>query len=118
MGSTSSYYFGTVPGLANSEGLQPVVYASHYPGEVSAVPIASNVDRFFDTYSRYLDLMVVDAEYVETGIPELSFPWSVPQLIARDAPLMALVREGRFSHLVNNDEGTQGWVAQLLSTRI
>ncbi len=113
-----SYFYGTVPALANDQGLQPVVYATYYALEVSAIPIASTVDRFFDTYSRYLELMVVDPGYVEHGVTELQFPWGVPQLIAEDKPLMNLASEGRFSHLIVHDEGARDWMTQLLSTRV
>jgi hypothetical protein len=47
-----SYYLGTVPMLADAQGLQPVIYIPYYPGERSGMPIASSVDRFFDTYSQ------------------------------------------------------------------
>jgi hypothetical protein len=110
------YYYGTVSTMVDSEGLQPVVRASYYSSDMSAVPIASNVDRFFDTYSRYLELMVVDPGYIDTGVTELQFPWGVPKLIAADTALMVLVREGRFSHLMEHDEGAQEWVAELLAT--
>ena len=111
-----AYYYGAVPALADATGLQPIVFAKHYPGEFSAVPIASNLDRFFDTYSRYLELMVVDAGYLDTGVTELQFPWGVPKLIAADTALLALAREGRFSHLISHDEGARDWVAEILST--
>jgi hypothetical protein len=110
-----SYYYGTVPALATAEGLQPIVYASTYSGEMSAVPVASNLDRFFDVYSRFLELMVVDAGYVETGVAEVHFPWSISHLIAQDEPLMALTRTERFSHLFQHDAGAQDWVAEVLS---
>ncbi len=110
-----SYYLGVVPALASAEGFQPVVYATYYPGEVSAVPIASTVDRFFDTYSRYLELMVTDAAYSETGAAEFHFPWDVQKVIAQDEPLLTLIRAGRFSHLMEEDEGASDWVRELLS---
>ncbi|HVG60769.1 MAG TPA: hypothetical protein VNA24_19585 [Hyalangium sp.] len=46
--------------------------------------MSSSVDRFFDTYSRYLEVMVVDLEYLYSQVPEITFPWGVPHLIARD----------------------------------
>jgi hypothetical protein len=110
-----SNYFGTVPSLANAEGLQPIVYASAYPGAHAAVPVASNLERFFELYSRFLELMVVDAEYVKTGMAELLFPWSVPQLVAQDAPLMELLQDGRFSHLFQHEEGARDWVDEVLA---
>lgn len=112
-----AYYYGTVPSLADASGLQPVVFAKFYPGETSAVPVASNIDRFFDLYSRFLELMVVDAEYVETGLPGIIFPWSVRELIVTDRPLMALAQEDRFSHLIEYNEGARDWVAGLVATR-
>jgi hypothetical protein len=111
-----SLYYGTVPRLADSHGLQPVVYIQAHSGEQFAIPIASSVDRFFDLYSRYLERMAVDFEYVHTGLPELVFPWSVPGLVAADAPLIAQVRSGRFDFLANDEEGARMWVAELLSS--
>ncbi|HEX8698196.1 MAG TPA: hypothetical protein VF815_05125 [Myxococcaceae bacterium] len=111
-----AYYFGTVPALATAEGLQPIVYVSTYSGEMSAVPIASNLDRFFDVYSRFLELMVVDVGYIESGVSEVRFPWGISNLIAQDEPLMALTRAGRFSHLFQEDEGAKDWVAEVLSS--
>ncbi len=113
-----SYFYATVPGLADAQGIQPIVHTSYYPGEYGAVPIASSLDRFFDAYSRYLELMVVDAGYVDTGVSEISFPWSVPKLIAEDTALMKLIREGRFSHLICDDDEVQDWITKLLSIRI
>lgn len=108
-------YYATVPRLAGSQGLQPVIYiqAMEFP---SAVPVASSVDRFFDTYSRYLELMVVDPEYIASGNPAAVFPWSVKELIAGDEPLMAQVRAGRFDFLTQEDEEAHRWVEQLCAT--
>jgi hypothetical protein len=110
-----SYYLGTIPALADSAGLQPIVYITFYPAEVFSAPIASNLDRFFDVYSRYLELMVVDDDYVETGIPSVTFPWDVAHLVAQDGALIELIRTGRFSSLVDNDREAQEWVSTVLS---
>jgi len=110
-----SLYFGTVPRLADTRGHQPVVYIPAHSGEQFAIPIASSVDRFFDLYSRYVERMVVDFEYIHTGLPELVFPWSIPELVATDAPLIAQVRAGRFDLLMNNEEGAHEWIRALLS---
>jgi hypothetical protein len=112
-----SYYFATVPRLADSRGLQPVVYID-FMEPPTAVPVASSVDRFFDTYSRYIELMVVDPEYIYSRVPEASFPWGVPQLIARDEPLMELVRAGRFDFLTGEDEEGHQWTQRLPASRL
>ncbi|HEX8704946.1 MAG TPA: hypothetical protein VF815_39300 [Myxococcaceae bacterium] len=111
-----SYYYATVPGLADSRGVQPVVHVDGY--EFHAVPVASSVDRFFDTYSRYLELMVVDPEYIYSTVPEVTFPWGVPQLIARDEPLMELIRAGRFDFLTRDNEEGHRWTQRLLPSRL
>jgi hypothetical protein len=109
-------YFATVPKLADSQGLQPVVYIE-FMDSLTTVPVASSVDRFFDTYSRYLELMVMDPEYIHSRAPEASFPWGVPHLIAHDAPLVEQVRAGRFDFLTNEDEAGRKWTQQLSTTR-
>src|SRR5690242_17813766 len=49
------YTYATVPGLADEQGRQPVVLVDTYEFEPQVMPVASNVDRFFDTYARYLE---------------------------------------------------------------
>jgi hypothetical protein len=110
-----SYYLATVPRLADSRGVQPVVHVDGYEGH--AIPVASSVDLFFDTYSRYLELMVVDPEYIYCKVPEVTFPWGVPQLIANDEPLMELIRAGRFDFLTRDDEEGHQWTQRLPSSR-
>jgi hypothetical protein len=105
-------YFATVPRLADAQGLQPVIYLQAMDS-LSAAPVASSVDRFFDTYSRYLELMVADPGYVHNRVPEIHFPWDVQQLITRDEPLMALARAGRFDFLTRDDAEARQWVQQL-----
>lgn len=110
-----SLYYGTVPRLADSRGLQPVVYISAHDGQQFAIPIASSVDRFFDLYSRYLERMVVDFEYIETRVPLVTFPWDMVDLISRDEPLLAQVRAGRFDFLTNDEEGARKWLREISS---
>lgn len=107
-----SIYFATVPRLADVQGIQPVVYIEAVD-TLTCVPVASSVDRFFDTYSCYLEMMVVDPEYLQCRVPELSFPWGASQLIARDERLMKQVRAGHFDFLTQNDEGAHQWVQKL-----
>lgn len=109
-------YFATVPQLADAQGIQPVIYIQAMEAP-SAAPVASSVDRFFDIYSRYLELMVVDPEYLSSGVPDVSFPWDVEQLIARDEPLMRLAQAGRFDFLTQDDEEIHQWVQQLCTMR-
>jgi hypothetical protein len=110
-----SIYFATVPSLADDRGIQPVIYLEAVD-MLTCVPVASSVDRFFDTYSRYLEVMVVDPEYLYSQVPEITFPWGVPQLIARDEPLMEQVRAGRFDFLTKSDKEAHQWVQQLRVT--
>ena len=109
-----SYYLGTVPALADSAGFQPIVFIAFYPVEVYGAPIASNLDRFFDLYARYLELIVVDDEYVATGIPGIGFPWEMARLVAQDRPLIELMRAGRFNHLLNGHHDAESWVSDVL----
>ncbi len=108
-------YFATVPRLADAQRVQPVIYIEAMD-MLTCVPVASSVDRFFDTYSRYLEIMVVDPEYLYSRVPEAVFPWGVPQLIARDEPLIEQVRAGRFDFLTQSDEQAHQWVQKLRIT--
>jgi hypothetical protein len=107
-----AYYHGTVPQLANTQGLQPVVFIDNHE-EQYAVPVASSVDRFFHLYSRYLELLVADPGYGQSGAKTINFPWGMPQLIARDEPLMEQVLAGRFDFLAGNHRDTLEWSHQL-----
>jgi hypothetical protein len=80
---------------------------------LTTAPVASSVDRFFDAYSRYLELMVVDPGYIYSKVSEVCFPWGVPQLIARDEPLLEQVRAGRFDFLTEEDESGRRWTQRL-----
>lgn len=110
-----SLFYGAVPRLADSRGLQPVVHIQAHDGQQFAIPIASSVDHFFDVYSRYLERMVADFEYIESGVSLVNFPWGVVDLISRDEPLIAQVRAGRFDFLTNDEEGAHKWLREILS---
>jgi hypothetical protein len=109
-----AYYYGTVPKLANTQGLQPVIFISAME-ELFAIPIASSVDRFFHLYSRYLESMVVDPDYVESGIPYVQFPWDMAPLVVQDEPLIERVRAGQFDFLTGNYHGALEWLQRLRS---
>ena len=106
-GSDMRYRFATVPELANSGGRQPVVFLDPYE-EIYALPIASDVNRFFDTFSRYVEIVVDDPDYQAGGTPGVGFPYDVPELIAKDTPLLGMIREGRFDRLMYERNKT-GW---------
>jgi hypothetical protein len=107
-----AYYYGTVPTLADPAGLQPVIFIDAME-ELFAIPIASSVDRFFHLYSRYLELMVVDPDYVDTGIPDVQFPWDMAPLVVQDEPLIERVRAGQFDFLTGNYQGALEWLQRL-----
>jgi hypothetical protein len=108
-----AYHYATVPHLADARGLQPVVKVDMHE-EPYAVPLASNVDRFFDTYSRYLEILVAEPDYEEFGPAVRTFPWQVPELIAQDQPLVESLQAGHFDFLLPKDEETRSWVAMIL----
>ncbi len=112
-----AYYCGTVPRLASSRGLQPVVYIDCHE-TLYAVPIASSVDRFFYLYSRYLEFLVADPGYGQSGAVHITFPWGMTQLIAQDEPLMEHVLAGRFDFLADNHRDALEWSQQLRTARL
>lgn len=113
-----AYYFATVPGMAEgSPGFQPVVEVDTYSLDgPCALPIASNVDRFFDTYARYLELAGATPGFEEDGLSVLSFPWDVPQVVGRDDRLVQLIQAGRFDPLLT-DPKARAWAAQVVAAR-
>lgn len=110
-----AYSYATVPSLADTQGCQPVVEVDTY--EVpSALPIASSVDRFFDTYSRYLEALCAIPGFRQEGEAALTFPWEIPQVIGRDERLVELIRAGAFTALMRETDETRDWVARVLSS--
>ena len=110
-----AYSYATVPSLADEQGLQPVVLVDTYE-EPYALPVASNVDMFFDTWSRYLEALVAQPDYTQYGSATLTFPWGTPHLLAHDRKLVGLLRAGRFQPLMKKTDSTARWVAQVLSS--
>ncbi len=110
-----AYTYATVPGLADGRGWQPVVRVDTYEYEPYVMPIASNVDRFFDSYSRYLEALVAHPRYQKSGEAELLFPWHATGILARDERLVELMRAGRFDALMKNvDDETRRWAASVM----
>jgi hypothetical protein len=111
------YTYVTVPSLADERGWQPVVEVDTYEGEPLVMPVASNVDRFFDSYSRYLEVVVADPRYQETGDTELLFPLHATEILARDERLVELMRAGRFEALMKNgDDSIRRWAARVMGS--
>jgi hypothetical protein len=112
---TMAYHYATVPSLADEQGRQPVVRVDVYE-DIYAQPIASDVDRFFEAYARYLEALVTLPEArQEAGL--LTFPWEVPDILGRDGRLVELIQEGRFDSLMLNAE-TLGWARKVVNAGI
>ncbi len=109
-----AYYYAVVPGLADEQGRQPVIYINAYMDRY-VLPVASNVDRFFDALSHYTDMLMEDQGYQFDGMRGIQFPGSVPELIARDRHLVEMIVTGRFDFIMNLGDEFQGWLARVKS---
>ncbi len=98
-----AYRYATVPSLADAQGFQPVVEVDPYE-DVYALPVASNVDRFFDAYARYLELIYETPEFRDDPDARPAFPNRVPEIIAEDRTLVGMLVEGRFDSLMFQPE--------------
>jgi hypothetical protein len=105
----AAYFFATVPSLADEEGRAPVVSIDSHE-ELYALPVASSLDRFLEVYSRFVEARQ------ETAHAMSIFPWDVPELIARDQPLVELMRAGRFDLLMQSSEDARKWAGQVLTS--
>ncbi|MCY1081787.1 hypothetical protein [Archangium lansingense] len=112
-----AYYYATVPRLADARGWQPVVKLDMHEAPY-ALPLASNIDSFLDTYSRYLEALVEEPEYEELGSAALAFPWQVPEIFARDQQLVQMLRDARFDFLLPGDDETRAWISQVLAASV
>ncbi|HLL06305.1 MAG TPA: hypothetical protein VK539_37380 [Myxococcaceae bacterium] len=108
-------YYATVPSLADAQGRQPVVMVD-VNEEPYALPVASNVDSFFDTYSRYLEALMALPDAREEKGALLTFPWDVPSLIGQDAALVRLLRAGSLTSIMKTTGSTTEWAAQVVAT--
>jgi len=114
----STFTYATVPGLADAWGRQPVVHIDIYEYDPKVIPVASNVDRFFDSYSRYLEAVVAESSYQESEEVEFTYPWDSTEILARDERLVELMRAGRFEPLMKHvDDSTRRWVAKVMGAR-
>jgi hypothetical protein len=98
-GGNMLYRYALVPALVNAEGLQPVVFVDPYE-EIYALPVASNLNRFFETFSHYVKILAEDPEYGASGAPSIGFPWRTPELIAKDLLLIEMIKKGLFDRLM------------------
>jgi hypothetical protein len=108
-----AYHYATVPELADAEGHQPVVMVDVYE-EPYAMPVASNADRFFDAYSRYLERLMAIPGVREGEGTQLNFPWGVSDIIGRDGKLVEMIHEGRFELLMPGIE-ERGWARKVVN---
>ena len=112
-----AYYLATVPSLADSNGIQPVMYLNMQEG-VEMLPIASSVDKAFDLYARYLtalldrygSLEAVD-EAAEEGDLDFFFPRNLPHLVARDSKLVQMLERKQFDSFTAWDRSSTDWIA-------
>ncbi len=107
-------YYAVVPKLADERGRQPVIYIDAYMDRY-VLPIASDVDRFFEALSHYIDLLMVDQGYRFDGMPGIHFPISVPELFSRDRRLVEMLVTGRFDFIMNLGDEFQDWLARVKS---
>jgi hypothetical protein len=102
------YCFALVPWLVDSLGFQPVILIDPYE-VIYALPIASNLDRFLQTYARCLEYVVDNPWMSVTDIPEVNF-WSLPEVLAADERLVEMLRGGIFDELMKRGDETERWV--------
>jgi hypothetical protein len=112
-----AYCYATVPGLAGERGAQPVVWVDVYEA-LYAVPVASDVDHFFDTYARYLAATPRVQEGEEHALLTRTFPWSAADFIARDRALVELIQAGRFDFLMKASARAREWVETRLGAPV
>jgi hypothetical protein len=79
------------------------------------------VDRFFDAYARYLELIYETPDLRDDPDARPPFPRGVPELIAADRALMGMIVDGHFDFLMSQpavedrdtQEGLRKWIAEL-----
>ncbi|MGZ3459761.1 MAG: hypothetical protein ACXU86_14800 [Archangium sp.] len=104
-----AYCYATVPALADERGVQPVVWVDIYEA-LYAVPVASSVDHFFDTYARYLEAASRVTGDAEDSPPVRAFPWSAAELVSRDRALVRRIRAGQFEPLMKENARAREWL--------
>lgn len=108
-----AYRFALVPGLPDAHGLQPVVFIDDHI-EKEVLPVASNLDHFFDTYARSIESFAKGGTPSPDAWDDMDFPRFEPELVAQDTTLVEMMRAGRFDGLVTRDAESQRWMQQVL----
>ncbi|RYZ41828.1 MAG: hypothetical protein EOO71_10360 [Myxococcaceae bacterium] len=108
------YYYGVVPALADAHGVQPVLYID-VQEEPHVVPVASSVEMLLHQLAGFMDLLPEQPDFVLGRCSTVMFPFAAAELIARDRPLVDMMRAGRFDGLVTRDEESQRWMQQVLA---
>jgi hypothetical protein len=107
-----AYYLATVPPLADSKGVQPVVFIDGYEaGRV--LPVASNVDVFLSLFSVYLERAVAAPDFSLERRVALHFPASVLDVVARDLSLVTALSSGGYDRLCHADESRE-WISKVV----
>ncbi|QRN98992.1 hypothetical protein JRI60_08185 [Archangium violaceum] len=109
-----AYCYATVPGLVSGKEPQPVVWVDVYEA-LYAVPVASSIDQFFDTYASHLEA-ATDGDEDEPLLR--TFPWSASEVIARDRALVERIRAGHFDFLMQANARAREWVERLVRTSV
>jgi hypothetical protein len=113
-----AYYYGTLPALGEGGGPQPVVFIDGHEMPF-AIPVASHVDSFFETYARYLEQTTQEeaARILQPSAgesaPHYFFPWTAPELLRTDERLISWVSAGRFNFLANGHPDALKWLQRL-----
>ncbi|WP_147443772.1 hypothetical protein [Corallococcus sicarius] len=107
------YYYGVVPGLADAQGVQPVLYID-VQEEPHVVPVASSMEWLFTQLAQFMDLLPEQPDFVPGRCSTVMFPFAAAEPIAQDRPLVDMMRAGRFDGLVTRDEESQQWMQQVL----
>ena len=99
------------PAPGQARGPRPVVWVDVYE-DLYALPVASSLDAFLDTFARFLDAPPEEPRWKGSGgLPLPAFPWSASALIARDTALMKLLRAGELDFLFQHNARARDWVA-------
>lgn len=104
-----AYCYAAVPRLVDARGLRPVVWVDVYEA-LYAIPVASSIDQFLDTFARHLEGTPVSPGREDEALPLRAFPWSAGEVIARDRVLVERVRAGDFDFLLQQNASAREWV--------
>lgn len=107
-----SYYLATVPSLADSNGVQPVVFVTDYVDK-GIEPIASDADRALGLYALFIG-NVLERTGDILGVAGIRFPYDFVDVIVQDTKLIQMIEAGRFDFLVSGDPDSRAWADKLM----